>query len=307
MTMDLPIPTATASAVASTDLREPISLTVPSPETARATSLQPTRTRAESTYGPSAATTLQASSTLPEPIRLATPASSSPSKSSAQNQATSDDEQLEPPTNAKPLTRERASGFELQFCAAFLDDIERVRIATENRVRAFQDEDIDATPYLSQVEALQAIEHQATLALQRAVRRHPLGAWIKQQVGIGEKQGARLIAAIGDVTYNHLDDRPRRGVAEVWAYCGYVPGQRRQKGVKSNWNAQAKMRAFLVAESCIKQMRSPYRATYDKARASWATRDVSDGHAHNHALRLVAKAVLRDLFIAAREEEARSG
>jgi hypothetical protein len=62
------------------------------------------------------------------------------------------------------------------------------------------------------------------------------------------------------------------------------------------------MRAFLIAESCIKQRTSPYRADYDRARASWADKDTSDGHKHNHALRVVAKAVLRDMFIEARRQ-----
>jgi hypothetical protein len=60
------------------------------------------------------------------------------------------------------------------------------------------------------------------------------------------------------------------------------------------------MRAFLIAESCIKRMDSPYRPVYDAARASWADRDVKDGHKHNHALRLTAKAILKDLFVEAR-------
>lgn len=214
---------------------------------------------------------------------------------------------------------------ELLFCAEYLDDVERVRIATENRLRSMGEAGVDAKPYEQQVVAFQRIEHEAILALQRAMRRHPLGPWVKATKGVGEKQGARLIAAIGDITYNHLAGRPRRGPAELWAYCGYhclpvdqtscdahgsdVHGQtvavKRRKGVKSNWNATAKMRAFLIAESCIKQTDSPYRAVYDKARASWADRDVKDGHKHNHALRLVAKAVLKDLFLAARAADSR--
>lgn len=190
---------------------------------------------------------------------------------------------------------------DLQFAAAFLDDVERVRISTENRIRALEQEGIPAEPYRPQLAALQAVEHQATLSLQHAVRKHPLGAWIKRTIGVGEKQGARLVAAIDSVSYNHAADRPRRGPAELWAYCGFAPDQKRRKGVKSNWNADAKMRAFLVAESCIKQMHSPYRADYDRARTSWADRDTSDWHKHNHALRVVAKAVLRDLFLEARQ------
>lgn len=204
-----------------------------------------------------------------------------------------------------------------------------IPVATENRLRSMTQDGIEAAPYAQQVEVFKRIEHEATLALQRVMRRHPLGPWVKATKGVGEKQGARLIAAIGDITYNHAVGRPRRGPAELWAYCGYhclpawdqfssvaqkpgVPGgktvaAKRQKGVRANWNATAKMRAFLVAESCVKCMDSPYRVVYDKARASWADRDVKDGHKHNHALRLVAKTVLKDLFLAARAAEGLSG
>ncbi len=186
---------------------------------------------------------------------------------------------------------------ELQVYAALLDDIEGVRIATENRLRQLEGFPV----YAAQLHALRDMEHQVTLALQRAIRKHPLGPWIKNTVGIGEKQGARLIAALDDPAYNFAEGRPRRGPAELWAYCGFAPGQKRQKGVKSNWNAQAKMRAFLCAESCIKQRHSPFRATYDQARVNWADRDISDGHKHAHALRLTAKAILKDLFLYAKE------
>lgn len=193
----------------------------------------------------------------------------------------------------------------LGLAAETLTDIERVRIATENRLRAMRDDHgVSGTPEYKRAEAilgaLAAAEHQATLDLGRQIRQHPLGPWVAATVGIGPKQGARLIAAIGDPYWNTLEDRPRRGPAELWAFCGYKPGQKRQKGVRSNWNPDAKMRAHLCAESCIKQAHSPYRPVYDAARASWADRDVSDGHKHNHALRCVAKRILRDLYVAAK-------
>lgn len=206
--------------------------------------------------------------------------------------------------------RGSVAALRLELAAAMLDDLEGLRKATANRVRAATEKGLPAGAYEDQLTALQAMEHRATLDLQRALRQHPLGAWVKRTVGIGEKQGARLIAAIGDVSIKaaqyHKDtgemleaERPRRGPAELWAYCGYSPEQKRRKGVKSNWNANAKMRAHLCAESCIKQMHSPYRATYDEARASWLDRDTTDMHKHNHALRCVAKALLRDLWKAA--------
>ncbi len=220
---------------------------------------------------------------------------------------------------------------ELLFCAEFLDDTERVRIANDNRLRSMAAVGIDTTPYQQQAAPFAQIEHQATLALQRALRKHPLGPFVKRTTGIGEKQGARLIASIGDLTYNHLEDRPRRGPAELWAYCGFIPGQRRQKGIKSNWNASAKMRAFLIAEKTITMTGepdkngkpsalSPYRATYDNARHKYATAThdrpcpqcgpkgkpaqpgspLSLGHQHARALRVVAKEILKDMFLEAK-------
>jgi hypothetical protein len=265
----------------------------------------------------------------------------------------------------------------LIFADAF-DDLERVRIATENRVRSLgQVKGLDGTDMearlLELVDALQVLEHQAELSLKRALRTHPLGPWVKATVGIGEKQGARLLAAIGDPAWNHAEDRPRRGPAELWAYCGLHvinPGQssadaqpflagdpsgqdsadaqvgsaagsghpgdhekdvsqasvvsgvapKRARGQKANWNATAKMRAFLIAESCIKQAASPYRAVYDEGRAHYADAvhpqpcaqcgpkgkpaqpgsPLSAGHQHARALRLVMKAILRDLWVEAR-------
>jgi hypothetical protein len=141
------------------------------------------------------------------------------------------------------------------------------------------------------------MENAATLALKHAVREHPLADWIKSTRGISEKGIGRLLAAIGDPTYNSAEDRPRRGPAELWAYCGYAPGQKRKKGQKSNWNAEAKMRAFVCAEAIIKDRESPYRAVYDAAKMNWAARDVSDLHKDRHAKRLVAKALLKDIFL----------
>jgi hypothetical protein len=209
----------------------------------------------------------------------------------------------------------------LRLAADTLADVERLRIATENRTRAlYEIPGWALTPAAVRWElhlsALHDLEEQVTRELQQAMRAHPLGPWVRSTVGLGLKQMGRLIGAIGDASWNTLEDRPRRGPAELWAYCGYVPGQRRRKGERSNWNAEAKMRAFLVAESCVKQRGSPYRKVYDDARAKYAGTahdepcvrcgpqgkpapagsPLSLGHQHARALRVVAKAVLRDMW-----------
>ena len=230
----------------------------------------------------------------------------------------------------------------LLITADALDDLEKARVACENRVRALVDAKglPDDCPEAEAMRALAGgigqLEHQATLELQRAMRAHPLGDWVARTVGVGEKQAGRLLAAIGDPA-----ERPHWKM--LWAYCGYhvwndtahMPADNqttyggvaphRRRGTQANWNPSARMRTYLVAESCIKQRRSPYRVVYDGARAKYAdavhTRDcvrcgptgspapsgsaLSDGHKHARALRLVAKQILKDMWTEARATDSR--
>lgn len=275
----------------------------------------------------------------------------------------------------------------LALAADVVDDLEKVRIANENRLRQLTRTATDADgeergfgltadhPDVARLAALVDMlgdaEHKAVLNLARLLRQHPLHPWIKARVGLGEKQAARLLAAIGDPYWNTLHNRPRT-VSELWAYCGYhvLPARRtlrdthvlpaggtnfpadhrhvdalartvggeqtghpdhsgadahrvdvgvaakRARGQRANWSATAKMRAFLIAESCVKQRSSPYRKVYDDARDKYADAvhavpcvrcgpagkpapegsPLSDGHKHARALRAVAKAVLKDLW-----------
>lgn len=190
----------------------------------------------------------------------------------------------------------------LLILADALDDLERTRISTQNRLRSLGQvkglaESREASTMHLIADTLGELEHKATLDLQRAMRAHPLGPWVKRTVGIGEKQGARLIAAIGN-------PGDRKMPSQLWQYCGHGAPSKRQRGVKTFWNPTAKMRLHLIAESCMKQRTSPYRAVYDNARMDWAARDTSDGHKHNHALRMVGKAILRDLWLEAKEQAA---
>lgn len=198
----------------------------------------------------------------------------------------------------------------LALAADILDDLERTKLANENRLRQLTRSEADADgeergfgldeshPDVARLSALVQMladaEHQATLNLQRAMRKHPLGPWVKAQKGIGDKQAARLLAKIGDPAVNATTGQFRT-VSALWAYCGLHvisptghaqtdthgapagggsssaggdPSQkcadaqarpagvaaRRQKGVKSNWSTDAKTRAWLIVASCIKQL-----------------------------------------------------
>jgi hypothetical protein len=241
----------------------------------------------------------------------------------------------------------------LAFTGEILDDLEEVKNANLNRLRLLTtpldvvDKDGHARglglppddPRIAQITAsvdlLAAAEHQAELTLKRMLRAHPLGPWCKQTRGVGEKQLARLLAMIGDPYWNIKYDRPRT-VSELWAYCGYRPGQRRRVGQKVTWSPKAKSRAYLIADRCVWQLVkpcavpdgqkwadhvddcrcSPYRVKYDQVRAAKtgsvhpeecvrcgpkgspapAGSPRSDGHIKQMALRVVAKEVLKDLW-----------
>lgn len=275
----------------------------------------------------------------------------------------------------------------LALAADFLDDIERVKIANENRLRALTRAETDADgvdryvgldashPVVAQlaamVESLAEVEHAAVLNLQRMLRKHPLHAWVKAQRGVGEKQAARLLAIIGDPYWRPeivredgtvIPEGPRT-VSALWAYCGLhvlpavdrsrsdihatcVGGgdistggdssqrrtdaqtstagvaARRRKGQQANWSTKAKTRAYLIAESCLKQLVkpchnpgdgigvhvdecacSPYRVVYDrrKTHTTVSRLEWTDGHRHADALRVASKEVLKHLWRAARE------
>jgi hypothetical protein len=211
----------------------------------------------------------------------------------------------------------------LALAAEILDDAEKVWIANNNRLsvmtRAAEDKDgeergwgltedhPDVARLAALVDMLDKVVKEATKNLEKRMRQHPLGPWQKQAKGVGEKQLARLLAAIGDPYWNDLHTRPRT-VSELWAYCGFhvLPAghraneaqsgsasgtqaggrnisqevnenhrtstgvaPRRQRGQKSNWSEDARKRAWLIATSVVKAG-GPYREVYDATKTKYA-------------------------------------
>jgi hypothetical protein len=172
----------------------------------------------------------------------------------------------------------------LVIAAEIVDDLERVRIANDNRLRHLTRTEIDADgkqrglglepddPVIAStvvlVEAVGALEAAAIKNLEKVMRRHPLGKWAKGMKGVGDKQVARLLAAIGDPYWNARDGRPRT-VSELRSYCGWGDARKqvRQRGVQARWSDTAKKRTWTIAESCMKQLRKPCEKLEDQ---SWA-------------------------------------
>lgn len=232
----------------------------------------------------------------------------------------------------------------LKLAAETLDDLEKVWIANANRLRQLTraEEDSDgetrglglnvAHPSVARlaaiVQGLEDLTKESTKALEKEMRAHPLGPWVKAQHGVGDKQAARLLAAIGDPYIRPALDRedgtpdPSRPrlVSELWAYCGYhvldsglAPARRR--GQLANWSEDARKRAYLIAVSILKAG-GPYREVYDARRAKDADAvhqiacvrcgpsgkpaqpgsPLAPGHQHGRAMRAVSKEILKNLW-----------
>lgn len=241
--------------------------------------------------------------------------------------------------NDDHLLRARPGGFlrdpAMGVHADVLDDLETIRIANANRVRiltrtdadndgehrghGLTEDHIEVIKLVAMVDALKTAEADAVKNLERSMKRHPLGKFVKATPGLGLKQTARLLAAIGDPYWNDLYDRPRT-VSELWAYCGmHVAGgaaPRRQRGQKSNWNEDARKRLYVIAAAVPKFKTSPYEQVYRDARIKYEDAvhpapcvrcgpagkhavegsPLSPGHQHARAIRLVGKEILRDLW-----------
>lgn len=119
-------------------------------------------------------------------------------------------------------------------------------------------------------------------------------------------------------TQPHAGSQSERAPQPITA-PGVAP--KRTRGQRSNWSETARMRVWVIASAIPKFPGGTYEQVYREARTKYAdsihTSDcvrcgpagkpapagtpLSDGHKHARAVRLVAKAILRDLWIEARD------
>lgn len=295
---------------------------------AAAGSTSPQATKQTDSIGPTPAGTNLPESTIDEASPMGSP--------SAQDSTWNGSAAIATTT---PIRRSLSDPF-LALAADVLDDAERTRIANENRLRqltrAEEDSDgiergfgldeshPDVARLAALVDMLKQIEHQAGLNLNRLLRQHALGPWVKAQKGIGEKQAARLLAVIGDPYINEQTGEIRT-VSQLWSYCGHGdPARRKFKGMTQAdlftlGNPTAKSRLWLISCAVLKAQ-GPLVATYYDRKAATEGRlhagacvrcgpsgkpaiegsPWSDAHRHADALRITGKTILRDLWLEAK-------
>lgn len=127
-------------------------------------------------------------------------------------------------------------------------------------------------------------------------------------------QWASTVHGLGDAVVLTLGTIPRlvdfANPAKLWKYGGLAPGMGPKKGENHKYSRDLKSFAIKrLAEPCVKQRESPYRAVYDMRRAHTELThpEWSDGHHYNDALRITAKAILLDLWLVANNRNPRVG
>ena len=207
----------------------------------------------------------------------------------------------------------------LRLAAATFDDLQRVRIITGNRLGAAERAVAPLSPELTAdiMNAARTAENKARLMLARTYRQHvspAVRAWQVDTRGVGEHLLALLLAEVGDpfvAEPRTIDGDPdgdpyERTLADLFAYCGLVPGRKRRRGMteaeaRASGNPTAKRTLRLLAEAQMK-LNGPLRPLYDSERAKADGKGWTPAHGHSHALRIVAKRLLRDLWRVRRAE-----
>lgn len=228
---------------------------------------------------------------------------------------------------------------ELRICADLLHRAQQERIAVGNLLRT-SDRDLFG-PHLAQLEATEHAARLMLRRCYRRVVPASLKALQKTEAGLGEDSFARILGHLGDpyIATPHwwegtgtnrtlmVGEPYVRTIGQLWQYCGHGAPGRVTKGMTAEQlaglgNPTLKMLVHLQAEFCMKQ-KGRYRALYDTVRATVADKTHttpcvrcgpsgkpaqdgtpwSAGHQHAHALRLLGKEILRDMWLARHTEE----
>lgn len=123
------------------------------------------------------------------------------------------------------------------------------RIASTNQVRSIlkAQEETSEEPHETLAffgDQFKTLEKQIQSALDHYSSSLALGVWAREHIGIGPVIAAGLLA--------HIDVTKAPSASSVWRFAGYAPGQKKQKGVKRDWNADLKVLCWKMGDSFVK-------------------------------------------------------
>jgi hypothetical protein len=160
-------------------------------------------------------------------------------------------------------------------------------------------------PYRQMVELAENHAKGLEKQLTKLVRKLPLWAWASEVRGLGELS---LAGIIGHAAGNPGD---YKSVSAIWKRFGLavLEGQRQRRvsdpdlALIHGYAPERRAFAYVVSCNLMKSQGSegPYRAIYDRRKVYEMEEKpdpVTKAHAHNRALRVMVKALLRDVYLA---------
>ncbi len=160
------------------------------------------------------------------------------------------------------------------------------------------------TPLMVAQEPLLAARKGYEKAVAKLAKRLPIAEYAAQIDGLGMLGLGAIVGECGDLS-------AYKSVSAVWKRCGLavIEGgrQRRVSGEAAflhGYDGERRSVLWNRADPLFKRQSvvdGPYRAVYDDAKAAKLAQEWTAAHAHNHALRLMTKRLLRDLTVAWRD------
>lgn len=238
-----------------------------------------------------------------------------------------------------PICEPPSGWVELRITADLFARAQAERIAVNNLLRT-SDHDLFG-PIVANLEETERLCKLALRRCYRKVVPASLRNLQKTEPGLGEDSFARILGHLGDplIATPHwwegtgsnrvlMQGEPYvRTVSQLWQYCGHGRPGRVSKGASAAELAALgsptlKMLVHLQAEWCMRQQ-GRYRNLYAAIRQAVENKvhsvpcvrcgpsgkpaiegtPWSAGHQHAHALRIVGKEILRDMWLARKEEE----
>jgi len=238
-----------------------------------------------------------------------------------------------------PICEPPSGWVELRITADLFARAQAERIAVNNLLRT-SDHDLFG-PIVANLKETERLCKLALRRCYRKVVPASLRNLQKTEAGLGEDSFARILGHLGDplIATPHwwegtgsnrvlMQGEPYvRTVSQLWQYCGHGRPGRVSKGASAAELAALgsptlKMLVHLQAEWCMRQQ-GRYRNLYAAIRQAVENKvhsvpcvrcgpsgkpaiegtPWSAGHQHAHALRIVGKEILRDMWLARKEEE----
>jgi hypothetical protein len=134
--------------------------------------------------------------------------------------------------------------------ARFLVDdfyaLQDFRIQSNNQVRSIlkSDEDEPHAMLAYLAEQYKYLEKVAQGALDVYSNSQPLGQWAREHIGVGPVIAAGLLA--------HIDIEKAPYASSIHRFAGLLPGQKKVKGQKRDWNADLKVLCWKLGDSFVK-------------------------------------------------------